>query len=194
MSARRFWRWLRRLGSRRSTAKLNCSATAKSRCYCLARCCTCLSVAKTWRWLSCLYFLVSFVVDLHAPVFWSAIAEAVDYGAYKTGQRVSGLAFGGISFSQKLGMGIGGAVVGWLLTFFNYVPNEAQSDYALNRYRTDANGYPWLVPLLDGHIDVQIQSDRQVLPSNDSDQHPRRREKSKRCSIFKTSITLRKLR
>ncbi|BDR15389.1 MFS transporter [Vibrio sp. STUT-A11] len=78
-----------------------------------------------------LYFLVSFVVDLHAPVFWSAIAEAVDYGAYKTGQRVSGLAFGGISFSQKLGMGIGGAVVGWLLTFFNYVPNEAQSDYAL---------------------------------------------------------------
>ncbi|MEI8598086.1 MFS transporter [Vibrio sp. M60_M31a] len=37
-----------------------------------------------------LYFLVSFfVVDLHAPVFWSAIAEAVDYGAYKTGQRVS---------------------------------------------------------------------------------------------------------
>ena len=78
-----------------------------------------------------LYFLVSFVVDLHAPVFWSAIAEAVDYGAYKTGQRVSGLAFGGISFSQKLGMGIGGAVVGWLLTFFNYVPNESQSDYAL---------------------------------------------------------------
>ena len=78
-----------------------------------------------------LYFLVSFVVDLHAPVFWSAIAEAVDYGAYKTGQRVSGLAFGGISFSQKLGMGIGGAVVGWLLTYFNYVPNEAQSDYAL---------------------------------------------------------------
>ncbi|NAZ52454.1 MFS transporter [Vibrio toranzoniae] len=78
-----------------------------------------------------LYFLVSFVVDLHAPVFWSAIAEAVDYGAYKTGQRVSGLAFGGISFSQKLGMGIGGAVVGWLLTYFNYVPNEAQSDYTL---------------------------------------------------------------
>lgn len=78
-----------------------------------------------------LYFLVSFVVDLHAPVFWSAIAEAVDYGAYKTGKRVSGLAFGGISFSQKLGMGIAGAIVGWLLTFFNYVPNETQSDFAL---------------------------------------------------------------
>lgn len=78
-----------------------------------------------------LYFMVSFVVDLHAPVFWSAIAEAVDYGTYKTGQRVSGLAFGGISFCQKFGMGIAGAIVGWLLTMFNYEANQAQSDYTL---------------------------------------------------------------
>ncbi|EPT7320261.1 MFS transporter [Vibrio parahaemolyticus] len=99
-----------------------------------------------------LYFLVSFVVDLHAPVFWSAIAEAVDYGAYKTGQRVSGLAFGGISFSQKLGMGIGGAVVGWLLTFFNYVPNEAQSDYALTGIALMLTVIPGLFHFLMGSL------------------------------------------
>ncbi|MFC3023424.1 MFS transporter [Vibrio zhugei] len=73
------------------------------------------------------YFLISFVVDLHAPVFWSAIAEAVDYGQYKNHERVSGLSFGGISFAQKFGMGIAGAIVGWLLTYFNYVPNQAQT-------------------------------------------------------------------
>jgi len=79
-----------------------------------------------------IYFLVSFVVDLHAPVFWSAIAEAVDYGHVKTGKRVSGLAFGGISFCQKAGMGIAGALVGWLLGVFQYVPNEIhQSPRAL---------------------------------------------------------------
>lgn len=78
-----------------------------------------------------LYFLLSFVVDLHAPVFWSAIAEAVDYGHAKTGERVSGLAFGGISFCQKAGMGIAGAVVGWLLTYFNYVPDRAQPAFTL---------------------------------------------------------------
>ncbi len=53
-----------------------------------------------------MYFILSFVVDLHAPVFWTAIAEAVDYGQAKTGVRVSGLAFGGISFAQKAGMGV----------------------------------------------------------------------------------------
>ncbi|WPC73201.1 MFS transporter [Vibrio porteresiae] len=77
------------------------------------------------------YFLICFVVDLHAPVFWSAIAEAVDYGQYRSSERVSGLAFGGISFAQKFGMGIAGAIVGWLLTFFDYVPNQEQSAMAL---------------------------------------------------------------
>lgn len=78
-----------------------------------------------------LYFLLSFVVDLHAPVFWSAIAEAIDYGQYKTGKRAAGLGFGGISFCQKAGIGFGGAILGWLLTYFDYVPNVAQSDRTL---------------------------------------------------------------
>ncbi|MEQ9824441.1 MAG: MFS transporter [Puniceicoccaceae bacterium] len=78
-----------------------------------------------------LYFLLSFVVDLHAPVFWSAIAEAVDYGQFKSGKRVSGLAFGCISFAQKAGMGVAGAVVGWLLTAFHYVPRETQTPLAM---------------------------------------------------------------
>jgi GPH family glycoside/pentoside/hexuronide:cation symporter len=73
-----------------------------------------------------LYFLLSLVVDLHAPVFWSAIAEAVDYGEAKTGQRVSGLAFGGISFFQKSGMGVAGALVGTLLAYYNYARSAAE--------------------------------------------------------------------
>lgn len=78
-----------------------------------------------------LYFLISFVVDLHAPVFWSIISEAVDYGTVKNGHRVSGLAFGGISFAQKAGMGLAGFVVGMLLTYFDYEAGAVQSTYTL---------------------------------------------------------------
>ncbi|WP_455170321.1 MFS transporter, partial [Aegicerativicinus sediminis] len=78
-----------------------------------------------------LYFILSFVVDLHAPVFWSAIAEAVDYGHAESGKRVSGLSFGGISFAQKAGMGIAGATVGYLLDFFGYIPDTTQTETAL---------------------------------------------------------------
>jgi len=78
-----------------------------------------------------LYFILSFVVDLHAPVFWSAIAEAVDYGHAEYGKRVSGLSFGGISFAQKAGMGVAGAAVGYLLDFFGYIPDGVQTQTAL---------------------------------------------------------------
>jgi len=79
-----------------------------------------------------LFFLINFVVDLHAPVFWSAISEAVDYGEVQTGKRVAGMAFGGISFCQKMGMSIAGGAVGWTLTHFGFVANEAQSEFTLN--------------------------------------------------------------
>ncbi|MFP5391218.1 MAG: MFS transporter, partial [Gammaproteobacteria bacterium] len=79
-----------------------------------------------------LYFLLSFVVDLHAPVFWSSIAETIDYGHVRTGKRVSGLAFGGISVCQKAGMAVAGGLVGILLTYFHYVPNQPQTPYAMH--------------------------------------------------------------
>ncbi len=78
-----------------------------------------------------LYFALSLVVDMHAPVFWSAIAETIDYGQVKTGKRVSGFAFGGISVCQKAGMAVGGAIVGVLLGYFDYQPNHAQTEWAL---------------------------------------------------------------
>jgi GPH family glycoside/pentoside/hexuronide:cation symporter len=78
-----------------------------------------------------IYFILSFVVDLHAPVFWSAISEAVDYGHAETGKRVSGLSFGGISFAQKAGMGVAGAAVGYLLDFFEYSPDGVQGETTL---------------------------------------------------------------
>jgi len=79
-----------------------------------------------------LFFLIQFVVDLHAPVFWSAISEAVDYGEIKSGKRVAGMAFGGISFAQKMGMSLAGLVVGGLLTHYGYVADRVQSAHTLN--------------------------------------------------------------
>lgn len=78
------------------------------------------------------YILICFVVDLHAPVFWSAIAEAVDYGHYKNGERVSGISFGGISFCQKAGGAFAGLIVGLLLKYFDYEKEVDQSAFTLN--------------------------------------------------------------
>ncbi|EGI5320720.1 MFS transporter [Salmonella enterica subsp. enterica serovar Mgulani] len=77
------------------------------------------------------YFLINFFCDMQMPVFWSSIAEAVDYGEKKTGLRVSGLAFGGIPFFQKFGMGIAGGILGFLLSHFGYQADVEQSARSL---------------------------------------------------------------
>jgi MFS family permease len=79
-----------------------------------------------------LYFLINFIVDLQGPVFWSIISEAVDYGELKSGKRVAGMAFGGISFAQKMGMSLAAGMVGWLLTYFKYEADVVQSAFTLN--------------------------------------------------------------
>lgn len=122
------------------------------------------------------YFLICFVVDLHAPVFWSAISEAVDYGHARSGKRVAGLAFGGISFCQKAGLGIAGAIVGWLLAWFQYVPDQAQSPTALNGialmltvipglFHALMGGLMFLYRITDGYYDrikQQIVPEQQI--------------------------------
>lgn len=78
-----------------------------------------------------LYFLINFIVDLQGPVFWSIISEAVDYGQLKSGKRVAGMAFGGVSFAQKMGMSLAAGMVGWLLTYFQYQADVVQSSFTL---------------------------------------------------------------
>jgi GPH family glycoside/pentoside/hexuronide:cation symporter len=99
-----------------------------------------------------LYFLVCIVVDLQAPVFWSAIAEAVDYGHVKSGKRVAGMSFGGISFCQKMGMSLGGGAVGVLLSYYHYVPDQIQSAFTLTGIALSLSVIPGLFHLVTGFL------------------------------------------
>jgi GPH family glycoside/pentoside/hexuronide:cation symporter len=60
------------------------------------------------------------------------MSEAVDYGEVKSGKRVAGMAFGGISFAQKMGMSLAAGAVGWLLVHFQYQADQVQSAFTLN--------------------------------------------------------------
>ncbi|HKW30440.1 MAG TPA: MFS transporter, partial [Verrucomicrobiae bacterium] len=99
-----------------------------------------------------LYFLVCIVVDLQAPVFWSAIAEAVDYGHVRSGKRVAGMSFGGISFCQKMGMSLGGWAVGALLTYYHYVPDQVQSAFTLTGIALSLSVIPGFFHLVTGFL------------------------------------------
>ena len=60
------------------------------------------------------------------PLIWTMLADTADYSEWKTGRRSTGLVFSAATFAQKAGWGIGGALAGWLLAIFKFVPNVEQ--------------------------------------------------------------------
>jgi GPH family glycoside/pentoside/hexuronide:cation symporter len=66
------------------------------------------------------YAATQLFTDLGAPILWTMMADSVDYGEAQTGRRITGLVFAGNLFTMKLGMAVGGAVLGWLLAFYGY--------------------------------------------------------------------------
>jgi GPH family glycoside/pentoside/hexuronide:cation symporter len=71
--------------------------------------------------------LISLAIAPTAPIIWSMYADTADYSEWKSDRRATGLVFSAASFSQKVGWAFGGAGTGWLLEYFGYHPNVAQS-------------------------------------------------------------------
>lgn len=75
------------------------------------------------------------------PLTWLMIADVADYSEWKTSRRATGFMYAGVLFALKAGLGLGGALSGWLLAAYGYVPNVAQSEHALLGIRLTATVY-----------------------------------------------------
>ncbi|MGH7996296.1 MAG: MFS transporter [Opitutaceae bacterium] len=64
------------------------------------------------------------------PVLWVMIADVADYSEWITSRRATAFMYAGILFALKAGLGLGGALSGWLMAAYGYVPNAAQSALA----------------------------------------------------------------
>jgi len=63
---------------------------------------------------------------------FSILSDSVDYGEWKSGVRAAGfLTAIGAAFCLKAGSGLGGALPGWILAMYNYVPNVEQTARSL---------------------------------------------------------------
>jgi GPH family glycoside/pentoside/hexuronide:cation symporter len=76
------------------------------------------------------------------PLLWAMMADVADFSEWTTGRRATGMVFAAIVFALKAGLGVGGALGGWILALYGYVPNVAQSERALLGIRLSAGVYP----------------------------------------------------
>ena len=64
------------------------------------------------------------------PLMWVMVADVADYIEYQNGRRATGFCFSGIVFALKLGLGLGGALTGIILSGFGYIPGAAAAQPA----------------------------------------------------------------
>ncbi len=74
----------------------------------------------------------SFAAGPTPAIVWSLYADTADYGEWKFGRRATGLIFSATVMVQKIGLAIGGGMIGWLLSYYGYVANAVQTPRALH--------------------------------------------------------------
>jgi GPH family glycoside/pentoside/hexuronide:cation symporter len=68
---------------------------------------------------------------MFVPMLFSTVPDTVDYGLRTVGKGAMAMFCAGHLFALKMGNAIGGALTGFLLSWFGYQPNAAQSQHAL---------------------------------------------------------------
>jgi GPH family glycoside/pentoside/hexuronide:cation symporter len=76
------------------------------------------------------------------PLLWAMMGDVADFAEWRTRRRATGVVFAGIVFALKAGLGLGGAICLWILGFYGYVANVAQSEQALFGIRMTASIFP----------------------------------------------------
>ncbi|MEJ2568456.1 MAG: MFS transporter, partial [candidate division WOR-3 bacterium] len=84
----------------------------------------------------------SFASGPTMPLLWSMMADTADYSEWKNGRRATGLVFSASTFAQKAGGALGGAIAMYLLAFYGYVANTAQTYETLKGMRLMLSYWP----------------------------------------------------
>jgi len=76
------------------------------------------------------------------PLLWAMMADVADYSEWKNNRRATAIVFSAIVFALKAGLGFGGAISGYVLSLYGYVPNAVQTPEALNGIRMAMSIFP----------------------------------------------------
>lgn len=80
-----------------------------------------------------IHIFVAIIQGGNSVFRWSMIVDTNNYGEWKMKRRITGMNIAANVFIVKLGVAIGGAILGWLLAYFGYMTNvDEQSVGVIN--------------------------------------------------------------
>jgi GPH family glycoside/pentoside/hexuronide:cation symporter len=86
--------------------------------------------------------LRQFAYGFTIPLLWAMMADVADFSEWKNRRRATGIIFSAIVFGLKAGLGFGGAITGYILSLYGYIPNVAQNEATLNGIRLTMSIFP----------------------------------------------------
>jgi glycoside/pentoside/hexuronide:cation symporter, GPH family len=92
-----------------------------------------------------LNILAKFTYAPAVPLLWTMLADTADYSEWKYGRRSTGLVFSAATFAQKAGWGIGGALAGWMLALYEFIPNIDQTATSLTGIKLMISVFPGIL-------------------------------------------------
>lgn len=97
-----------------------------------------------------------------AGSMFAMISDTIEYGEWKTGIRNEGLVFSAASFGQKVGSGLGVALVGWILAIGGYSANAvAQPDSAIGAIKLIFVYLPTILTALQALVLIPHKLDKE---------------------------------
>ena len=96
--------------------------------------------------------LAAFFAGPTPALVWALYTDVADYGEWRFNRRATGLVLSAAMFAQKMGLTIGGAASGWMLSAFSFVPNEEQNADAILGLRLMYAIIPGALSLLSGIV------------------------------------------
>ncbi len=127
-----------------------------------------------------LIFILQIAVNLAfgptCVLVFAMYTDAADYSEWKTGRRATGLVMSASTMSQKFGMVIGGASIGWLLAAFGFVANVQQTPETINGIRIIFSWIPAISSLIGAILMFFYILDEKTMEKIESDLKSRRKE------------------
>src|SRR5690606_4433161 len=99
-----------------------------------------------------LNILVSFFFGSVSVLQWAIYTDTADFGEWKFGRRATGLIMAASLFALKLGLTLGGAMVGWILGAYGFEAGVAQPAETMTGIRMIMSVYPAIFGIIGGLI------------------------------------------
>jgi len=96
--------------------------------------------------------VISFLFGTVSVLQWAIYTDTADYSEWKNRRRATGLIMAASLFALKLGLALGGSIVGWILSYSGFVANQVQTAEALTGIKLLMSVYPAIAGIIGGAI------------------------------------------